>query len=233
MMLGNISIDGRSLKDFGVRMSLLKNRYDQPEPSVDSEHVAGRNGDILFYTGDFKNIDLNYLCVCDEGDFDTNFNGFKSWLYSHQGYMRLEDDAFPDEYRMGADIKATEIEKYRDCFELVINCKPQKYLRSGEIPVKFSESGKIFNPTDYPSKPLLKVTGTGELIIGSDAITILANDSYMMIDCELMDCYRDDENLNNAVAMTTGNFFTLQSGVNEIFLSKGMTVEITPRWYRV
>lgn len=232
MMLGNISLDGRSLRDFGVKYALCKNRYEQPEPAVETKHVDGRNGDILFYTGEFKNVDLKYLCVC-EGDFDTNFNGFKSWLYSKNGYLRLEDDAFPDEYRMAAALKATDMEKARDCFELELNCKPQKFLKAGEIATTISGYDHLYNPTDYESKPLIKVTGTGKLIINNTEMNIKKNDSYMMIDCELMDCYRDNENLNADIELTTGEFFTLLSRTNDIHCATGMTIEIIPRWFLV
>lgn len=230
--LGNISLDGRNLRDFGVKYAILKNRYDQPEPNVDAEHVDGRNGDVLFYTGEFQNIDLEYLCIC-EGDFDTNFQGFKSWLYSHQGYLRIEDDAYPDEYRMGAVLKATSMAKSRNCFELEINCKPQKFLRSGEIPVTIAGYDHLYNPTEYESRPLIKVSGTGSLIINNTEMDISRNDSYMMIDCELMDCYRDSENLNSDLVLATGDFFTLGSGTNDILPAKGMMLEITPRWWRI
>lgn len=230
--IGNISLAGKSLRDFGVKYALLKNRYAQPEPAVDSQHIAGRNGDVLFYTGEFQNVDLNYLCIC-EGDFDTNFSGLKSWLYSHRGYMRLEDDSDPDIYRLGAVLNETTISDHRDCFELTINCRPQKFLRTGEIPVRFSQSGNLFNPTEYAAMPLLKITGTGRIVIGSTAIDIVKNTSYMMMDCEIMDCYRGAENLNSDVELATGDFFTLESGTNQITLASGMTVEVTPRFWRL
>lgn len=232
MKLGNISFDGRSLRDFGVTRALLKNRYEVAEPVVDTEHVDGRNGDILFFNGDYENVDLEYLCIC-EGDFDTNFNGFKAWAYNHLGYRRLEDDAYPDEFRLATILKATSIAKYRDCFEITFNCKPQKFLRTGETAITYSESGVIFNPTEYKAKPLIKVSGTGKLTIGQTAMTVTKNDSFMMIDCERMDCYRDTENLNSDIELTTGDFFTIDEGQNAITISTGMSIEIEPRWWRL
>lgn len=232
MNLGTVVFDGKRLSDFGVYMALCKNRYDVAEPNIDTEHVAGRNGDIIFFDGDYENVDLKYLCVV-KNDFDTNFNGFKAWAYRHAGYRRLEDDAYADEYRMATITKATEVESYHNCFEVTFNCKPQKFLRTGETPIKFSESGQISNITDYTAKPFIRVYGTGHLIIGDCDINITANDDYTDIDCELMDAYKGSENRNGNLELETGDFYTLPAGISKITLAKGMSIELTPRWWHV
>lgn len=230
--IGNVAFDGTSLADFGVKMALCKNRYNQPKPKIDAEHVDGRNGDVLFFNGDYENVDITYLCVVD-GDFEDNFGAFREWAYSKGGYRRLEDSGTPDEYRMATILEATEVSEHRDCFEVTFNSKPQKYLRIGDNPIEYTKNSIIRNPTKYNALPLIKVTGTGALSIGDETMRITANNSYMMIDCELMDCYRDNLNLNQSVTLTTGSFFSLKPGKNNIVIPSGMSIELTPRWWKV
>lgn len=230
--IGNIAFDGVSLADFGVSMALCKNRYAQPEPNIEATHVDGRNGDILFFNGDYQNVDITYLCVVD-GDFDRNFAAFKEWAYSEAGYRRLEDSGDPDEYRMATIINSTEISEHRDCFEVTFNCRPQKYLRIGDDPISYTKNSIIRNPTKYTALPLIKVTGTGNLTIGNTTMRIVSNNSYVMIDCELMDCYRGSINLNQSVQLTTGDFFSLPKGRSNIQLASGMSIELTPRWWKI
>lgn len=230
--IGNIAFDKRGFGDFGVTMALCENRYAQPVPKIDTEHIDGRNGDILFANGDFENVDLKYLCVVEK-NFDENFSAFKEWAYSESGYRKLEDSGNPEEYRMATLTDAADISEHHDCFEVTFNCKPQKYLRIGDEPISYSGNAIIRNPTSYAALPLIKVYGTGYLTIGSQRMQVLYNNSYVMIDCELMDCYRESINLNQSVALTTGDFFSLKPGRSNISMSSGMRIELTPRFWRI
>lgn len=99
----------------------------------------------------------------------------------------------------------------------------------------YDGSTKIYNPTLFPSKPLIRVYGEGTLTIGSDVITIASTGNpYTDIDSEIMDCFYGTTNVNNKVTFQSNDFPELRPGLTGIAYSGNITkVEITPRWYRI
>lgn len=96
----------------------------------------------------------------------------------------------------------------------------------------YDGSQAIKNPTLFPSKPLIRVTGSGAVGIGDETITIASGYDYVDIDSEIQNCYCGNQNANAAVTFSNRKFPELQPGVNGISLGTGVTsVQITPRWF--
>lgn len=228
----DVAYNGRYLSDFGIEKAICENAFTMPEPHVETTHVDGRSGDLHYYYGDLHNVTQTYLCVMkNTDDFRTQFSGFCEWIYQQKGYNKLEDDLFPDKYRMAAVVSQPEIAKTHNTFTISFSCKPQRYLRTGDEKRTFTAEGKIYNPTLFDSLPLVRVYGTGELKIADETITITDNNGYTDIDCDLQDAYHETENRNGNIKLSSGEFFKLHSGYNGIVPASGMTVELTPRWY--
>lgn len=117
-------------------------------------------------------------------------------------------------------------------FTLEFDCKPQRFLKSGEEPIELTTGGAILNRTEFPSKPMLRVYGSaaGTVGIGGQTITISTINAYVDIDCEIMDAYKGSTNCNGNVSFTDD--IVLAPGETTISMTGGITkVEITPRWY--
>lgn len=142
-------------------------------------------------------------------------------------------------------------------------CKPQRYLKSGDKVVRFQrnlqdisdsssqlvldssgnningylESRKYLNnPTQFASSPIIKVygSGSGEIQIGDSAITISSVDEYLVIDCELMEVYKDEDNCNSKIKLDSNKFPELNPGLNEISFSGDVTyIEVIPKWWTI
>ena len=230
-----LTFNGRSTHEFGIFIS-GESTYSAPERNVVSQEVAGRNGSLLFDMGNFKNISVKYPSYIAE-DLPSRIRDFLNYAGSQIGYQRLEDTYHPYEYRMGRFKTNPQIdtEGYMNRmgkFTLEFDCKPQRFLKSGEIATELNDDGMILNRTEFPSKPLLRVygTGAGSVGIGSETITISTIDSYVDIDCEIMDAYKGSVNCNGNVSFTDD--IVLTPGENNISLAGLITkVEITPRWY--
>lgn len=233
-MMNYFTFDGVSSKNYGVYISGLK-AYKSPERDEQKVEVPGRNGDLLYDNKRFKNVSIPYECHIED-DVDRNIAGIQELFAAHTGYHRLEDTLHPEYYRiarMSGTIDATtDTYKRKARFTITFDCKPQKYLKSGEMPITFTErSFDIFNPTQFPAKPLIRVYGKGTMGIGSDTITIADADGYTDLDCELMDAYKGVTNKNSYLTLNTGVFPQLRPGKTGITLGTGITkVEITPRW---
>lgn len=229
-----LTFDGKSTKDFGVY--LIGNAvYNAPGREYEKVSVPGRNGDLLIDNGRYSNLELEYNIIIYE-NFTKNIRGLRNYLASKNGYFRLEDTYNPSEYRIAKYSNGLELENVRpgDIGTALIyfDCKPQRFLKSGEKAYTFTSNGTIKNPTLMDAKPLVRVYGEGEVSIGAQTITITTADSYTDIDCELQDAFMGSVNCNPNIQLTSGDFFVLLPGDNGITLGTGITkVEIIPRWW--
>lgn len=235
-----IMFDGKALSDFGIRVSGA-GTYGSPERDVDEQEVPGRDGSIVFDNGRFKNIDIEYeasLLGEDQKDYTRRIEAFRSYMASRKGYKRLEDTYRTGEYRMAQFIDGLDPEEIMlqgSSFKLKFNCKPQRFLKSGERSITYTADNMIYNPTYFDSKPLIRVYGYGTVEVMGYEITIKEHSlDYIDIDSDMMDCYYNTTNCNDLVTLSNNDFPVLVPGINNIALKTGITkIEITPRWWQV
>lgn len=221
--------------------------WSSPERVVTMIEIPGKNGNISIDGGCFENIEVTYPAGCfadNMPDFKTKIETFRNLISSKLGYQRLTDDYNTDEYRLGIFKTGFDVTPgvghHAGEFTLTFDCKPQRFLTSGETSVTLTADGNITNPTIFPSQPLLVVTGYGNLGIGSQSITIGGDDPTQVIhiDCEAMEAWTDVGGViapaNDMVQNAGDAFPTLASGVNAIDLDSTMSkIVITPRWWRI
>lgn len=139
--MGTLWFDGVNLTDeYGVVVSGM-GTYATPSRDIELTAISGRNGDIILDQNRFENVTITYPCYISR-NFRDRFNSLKAFLMSRKGYCRLEDSYQPDCYRMAvytAEIVPEMTALNRSgSFELVFNCKPQRYLLNGEEPIEFT-----------------------------------------------------------------------------------------------
>ena len=125
-------------------------------------------------------------------------------------------------------------DKLTAVFNVVFDCMPQKFLKSGEQITTLKTSGSITNPTNYIAKPIIKIYGTGVVKIGSAAVKIVKQgNAFIEFDCDLLNAYEGSDNRNSNVELI-GEPVLLPNTTNGITLGTGITkVEIKPRWYTI
>ncbi len=239
--------NGMNSDDFGLTVS-GEDTWKRPQPDITRISVPGRNGDLIQLGNRFLNVDITYHCGIVK-HLKKNFDAFNAALLSDIGYHRLEDTYHPEYYRMGVfesaldpDVKERAVHGEVD---ITFNCKPQMFLKSGEIETGFNITDKIYNPTPYTAYPLVRfsVVGpatVGTIRIGENYITFAGvgegNTDNTIIDCETQDIYGRDnkDNRNSAFALRSGSLFELAPGWNNIIYS-GLSgkLYITPRWWTV
>lgn len=242
--MGIIIFNGLSSADYGVKV-WQPPTYTIPERDYEIIHVPGRNGDLLLDKGSYKNTTRSYVVSFgkrDKNEFTELANNLSEWLHSCSGYARLEDSYEPDYYRLAAYDETNDITNaYHQAGQATIKfkCKPQRFLKIGEEPILFTSNGFLDNPTFHKSKPLIKVYGNGNgiLSIGEYTITINSIEDYIIIDSELMDAYKNEDNCNSKIQLGnngTGVFPMFEKGRNSIIFSGGITaVEVKPRWWTI
>ncbi len=228
-----LTFDDVNTKDFNV--GIYGNQLANP-PERDREYVSipGRNGDLIIDNGRYKNITLNYKAYIVR-DYVPNIEGLRNALNSKRGYKRLEDTINVDEYRL-AEILPFEIEEHGVLkageFTISFNCKPQRFLKSGEMPIVFLTNGSLYNQF-MPSKPKIRAYGTGTLTINGVSVEVTTADDYTDIDCELQEAYKDTvaTNCNGNIILVDGVFPELANGENTISFSGFTQIDIQPNWW--
>lgn len=229
--------NGKSSLDFNVKVS--EGDFGAAERDIQSVEIPGRNGALTLDNGRFKNRRMlipGYITK----DFGPSLSAFLNHMLQDSGYHRYEDTYHPDVFVMArytgpfepSSVYAAESGK----FTLEFDRMPQKWLKSGEIPIPVDDSAAVTvnNPTAFTALPLIKVTaGTGTITVNSTVVTLSANNGATIIDCEAQECYEGSTNRNSDLALTTGEFPKLVPGTNTITVGEDMEIELTPRWWRI
>lgn len=152
--------------------------YNAPEKDVEMIEIPGRNGAFALDRGRFQNIEVTYpagIFADNEADFAQAVSDFRNLLCSKQGYCKLTDDYNSGEYRMAVYKSGLEVSPamlQAGEFEIVFDCKPQRFLVSGESKIAVTSGDDVTNPTLFDSHPLLEVTGYGNIDIGANEIEV-------------------------------------------------------------
>ena len=116
--------------------------------------------------------------------FAAKIARFRNELVSRHSYKRLTDTYNPEEFRMGLYKSGLAVTPagYVNAgeFDIEFDCKPQRWLVSGETAQTFTVTGTITNPTLFPARPLLAVTGAGILTVGTQTIAVIVIIPYLL-----------------------------------------------------
>lgn len=173
----NFIFDGVNSADYGVYITGAA-VYNAPVRDVDMIEIPGRNGAYALDNGRFANITVTYpagMYGVNETDFATAISDLRNALASRKGYCRLTDEYNPNEYRLAvykSGLEVTPAQLKAGEFEITFDCKPQRFLTSGETQQNVTSGATITNPTLFDSHPLLLVDGYGDIDINGDDITI-------------------------------------------------------------
>ena len=143
--------------------------YNVPERTVDMLSIPGRNGAYALDLGRFENVEVTYHVVVHKdtnANFQTELSDVRNWLASKVGYQRLTDDYNSNVYRMAifkGGLETSETFVNGAEFDIVFECKPQRWLTSGETAVTVANGGTLSNPTPFDAEPLLAVDGYGTI----------------------------------------------------------------------
>ena len=171
------TFDGVDSKDYGVYIQ-DGGMFDAPARDVEMVEIPGRNGAYALDKGRFENVTLTYQAFIpqdSETDFAPAIRDFRNQLASRKGYCRLEDEFNTDEYRLAVFKDGLTIDNVSPkvgTFDIVFDCKPQRYLTSGETKRTITSGYTYPNPTFFSCNPLWEVEGYGSIQIGEQTVTI-------------------------------------------------------------
>lgn len=187
------------------------------------EEIDGKNGDLitkLGYSAYDKTIEIGLY-----GTYDIN--GIISFFNS-KGIITFSNE--PDKYyyyEIINQIDYNKLLKFKTA-NVVFHCQPFKY-KVGETPITLSSGDNtITNEGNIYSKPIITITGNGDISISLDGNQIfsidMSNNSVIVIDTENMEAY-DPTTGNLLNRKVTGDYenFKIESGNNTLSISGTIT----------
>ena len=248
---GLIVFGGVASSDYGIVVGEAPT-FEKPTRKQTIINIPGRSGAIIKQEFAWNDVTRKYkVWLAQDQNQDLVkaveaasgwVNGQYSWVRNpiYNGYIPLEDSFEPDVYRLayysGGDDFTNEMMQCGEA-NLKFTCRPERFLKSGDIEQEFTVTGsKIYNPTEFPSKPIIRVEATGPanatvgLTGGSVSFSLEAGDSYIEFDCETLQA--DHGASNSKVSYT--NPPTIAPGMVTLTLTGTFTkVVIKPRWYTI
>lgn len=256
-------IDGVDARNFGIYLQ-KPIEFSEARPVVEIQSIPGRNGDLVFETGSYENRTGIASCFCLQKDVEKAISAAGRFLMAKHGYRRLETSDDPDHFWLARIENSPAIAQRMKTlapFEISFDCKPQRFLKSGEEKIvldsnEFAEFFEVYNPFGFNARPLIhvewesersesanenddsnviimKFSGSPETYVGViHAKKIAGKDLY--IDCDIHESYNDAGNQNRHIV--SYNFPVLAPGKNyiETLLSFAVKkIEITPRWWEL
>ena len=145
------------------------NYLDGPAKDVEQIDVPGRSGSLYISNDRYKNFNLKVQIYITENMRD-NMDALRHYLESCWGYQRYSEDLCPNEFRMASFNEmfvAGDTDAKRGVSTLVFNCKPQRFLKSGETPVPSAST-----PTTYTGNPVSINNPSGLSTVSSLAVAL-------------------------------------------------------------
>ena len=172
-----LTFNGESSRTYGVYIT-GQAVYNAPTRDVEMVTIPGRSGAFPLDHGRFENIEVTYPAgtfADNEEDFAAAISDFRNALCAAKGYCRLEDEYNPNEYRLaiyksGLEVEPTALKAGE--FDITFECKPQRYLKTGETAVTIGASTTLTNPTRFESSPEIRVKGYGTVAFNGYQVEI-------------------------------------------------------------
>ena len=229
-------LDGIDARSAGIQLQ-APIEFGEAVPVVEAQTIPGRNGDLIWETGSYENRSGSASCFCLQKDVGKAVSSAGRFLMGKKGYRRLETSDDPDHYWMARVENSPRIEQRLRMlapFEIGFDCKPQRFVKSGENAVVFTDNGSLFNQYGQIALPFITLygQGAGRLTIGDCVVDVKALNGVLYLDSDTQNAYNDSGNQNLNINAPT--FPVLGDGEVQIAFSGGIErVEIIPRWWEL
>jgi phage-related protein len=142
----------------GIYVSTFPN-YPYPEKDVESVTIPGRNGNVIFDAGTYKNVSVTYDVSIYEpiggaalySNVDDRMRAIVKWLHPATfGYCELRDTFYPGYYRLAICRNAGEVENLLNTVgkaRIIFDCRPERF-KDGMQFWLYTQGGTIRNTTN-------------------------------------------------------------------------------------
>lgn len=213
---------------------IIEKTPEIPSPKIKYETIDIDGGEPLTKIKGFEDITfkIDFAYFADREEYLIKKARIDSWLLSEANkYLTYSLDEFVIYKVKQVQIdNTTTTSRIMRHFSVTFTCTGLKYMTSGLKPIEVNNGAVLNNFGSYETKPLIKIYGSGNISvsIGSNTFTINNVSSYVSVDSEIKECYKDSTNKGEDM---TGNYPILPIGASTITWTGNITkLEITPRW---
>lgn len=218
-----------------------------PKRKYATQTIPGRSGTLYIPESDdaFENYEQSYAVFLDSKapGLPMASRGLAEWLLGNPGYQRLEDSYDPDFYRMAVYTGGAQFLNHFNEYgrgSLTFDCAPKRFYKIGEVEVTPENGAKLYSPSTFGSKPIIKIYGSGTCSVTTVAkdgtektFTIESVTDYVTVDSERHTALNSGLTSVNSNVTTPYESLYLDSETT-ISWSEGTTsVKIIPRWWTV
>ena len=230
-MYQDIEYNGIRSSSIGV---FVRERPSIPAARIRREEIVipGRDGALYRTDGNYEPteipVQMNYICAVTQ--WEAKWRKIQRWLSATNGLLRFsDDDGF---FFKISHVELEEVERPSarvGIFEAVFVTRDGlHYLNSGLREYTPEEIG--WNQYEE-SKPVYRISGEGLCTLIVNGKEMKANvGQNLTIDTERMISYRQDGALQNTAVSGKYADLHLKRGQNEIQISPGFDLRITPNW---
>lgn len=230
-------LDGIDARSVGIQLQ-SPIEFSEAVPVVEAQTIPGRNGDLIWETGSYENRSGSASCFCLQKDVEKAVSSAGRFLMGKKGYRRLETSDDPDHYWMARVENSPRIEQRLRAlapFDVGFDCKPQRFLKSGENSILITSSGfSLYNNYGQIALPFITLYGNGSGIFTIDdcVVEVKSIAGLLYLDSETQNAYNNFGNQN--MNINAPIFPALVDGEIKIAFSGGIErVEIIPRWWEL
>lgn len=192
---------------------------------------VGRDGFLSYSDGSYEGFEHTLKCFLNKDSLDLD----EVFMVLQNGaYGELILSSRPDRYHKAVICNKISVDQFieNECFEfpLSFKCQPFSYLLSGKEPIVAKDGATITNLGKLPSKPIIKINGTGSLFLqigGSVCRFESIGGGEIIIDTELQECTM---NGSDYTYYMEGDFPIIPTGESTIYMNGSATVTIQPNW---
>ena len=223
---------GTNSRDMGIRLREMP-QIVRPEERVTHVTIPGRAGELTVTEG--SDIYESYIQTIPLiVDSAAHVKTAEEWLRGSGAVCFCCEPTLQQDARVINAVTFTKHSRNSTWWEADVQfyCDPYKSLVETESVINVTESGTtITNPGDIASRPLIKITGSGNITIraGGRQINLTGVESGWQVDSDLE--WVMNAQGNPLASVYTGEFPRLNTGSKIIQFTGSVTkLEVTPRW---
>ena len=221
----------KSSKDYGILIETMP-EITKPQRREQEVTIPGRNGVLTIDEDTYEPYTLSFTCSTRG---ISKVNDMLAWL---DGSGDLTVSTEPDKIykaKISNAIPISDVVYLYPSFLVQFKVFPFKYSRNAVIShaddLTVTATTTIRNSGTVYSQPTITVYGSGNITLTINGTNYGLNsvDSYITIDSEMMEVYKDSTNANNKYSAM--DFPRFEVGQNSISWTGSVTkVEIIPKW---
>lgn len=220
-----------SFSDYGVYIS---KRLSIPSPKrrITNVVIPGKSSSLRFDENTYEDITIAVECSIKDEVLPDRIDEIKEWLLAYGESDLIFSNQNNKKYiaQVVNAIDFTQVLKYISKFVIVFNCRPFKYEAESNT-IEMTAQGSVKNPGSIYSEPIIKIFGSGDIIltINSEEIKLKEVTDHIILDTVQQNCYNEIiDNLNNKMS---GEFPKFKIGENNIAWTGAVSkVEVIPNW---